>query len=318
MEVAPAVEKERRMSSVDVGNAWAAEFGLAPDPTFEENKAKAAKVDAAERMEERRVKLGVGTLSSFGGDDEEEEEEEEEEDGADEDGASAATPDEGGTNAATPDPAEVVAAIAPEVAALFAAAKAGDVVQIDALLPTVADGVDALGPHGGTALLTALHHGNVDVAALLLDKGADANWVSAGGQMSPLSVAACAGNLAAVEQLLARGAKVDTATKWGWTALHFACTKGALDVALALIAASAPIDGVTRDDGMSPVQYAAANGEIAIARALVDAGCDLTTRDNTFHEKTALEWAEMHGHAEVVALLKSATPEDTKKGCVIA
>ena len=308
MEVAPTVEKERRMSSVDVGNAWAAEFGLAPDPTFEENKANAAKVDAAERMEERRLKLGVGVLSSFGGDDDDDDDEEE-------DGANAAdTPDAAPSTAV----AKVAVAIAPEVGMLFAAAKAGDVAQVDALLPTVVDGVDALGPHGGTALLTALHHGSVDVATLLLDKGADANWTSAGGQMSPLSVAACAGNLAAVEQLLARGAKVDTATKWGWTALHFACTKGALDVALALIAASAPIDGVTRDDGMSPVQYAAANGEIAIARALVDAGCDLTTRDNTFHEKTALEWAEMHGHVEVVALLKGATPEDKKKGCVIA
>ena len=191
MEVAPTVEKERRMSSVDVGNAWAAEFGLAPDPTFEENKANAAKVDAAERMEERRLKLGVGVLSSFGGDDDDDDEEEE-------DGANAAdTPDAAPSTAV----AKVAVAIAPEVGMLFAAAKAGDVAQVDALLPTVADGVDALGPHGGTALLTALHHGSVDVATLLLDKGADANWTSAGGQMSPLSVAACAGNLAAVEQL---------------------------------------------------------------------------------------------------------------------
>ena len=59
---------------------------------------------------------------------------------------------------------------------------------------------------------------------------------------SPLHLAAFNNRPDSIEVLIAHGAVVSAQTKTGWTALHFAASKGYCEVISKLLAAGAPVD----------------------------------------------------------------------------
>ena len=87
---------------------------------------------------------------------------------------------------------------------LLFAARQGDLASTRLLLAAGAD-VNDMAPAGTSALVVAAHSGHGELAALLLDHGADAN--AAGAGYTPLHAAVLRGDAGLVHALLERGAK---------------------------------------------------------------------------------------------------------------
>ena len=107
-----------------------------------------------------------------------------------------------------------------QLTGIHAAARAGDVAQVRALLDKDAALVNALESAGWTPLHFAAQQGHQELAELLLARGADihARLKYTGG--TPLHVAASTGHASIVALLLAKGANANTTDDNEWTPLH--------------------------------------------------------------------------------------------------
>jgi hypothetical protein len=115
--------------------------------------------------------------------------------------------------------------------------------------------------------------------------------------------AATHGDIAAVKDLLAHGAKVQTRDDYGWTALMAATHANEVQVAKLLIAAGSDVNAKDNLQD-SPYLYAGAQGRLEILRLTLAAGADLKST-NRFGG-TALIPAAEKGHVENVReLLKT-------------
>jgi ankyrin repeat protein len=204
---------------------------------------------------------------------------------------------------------------------LMWAIAAGHTAAARLLLDRAAD-PRARSTRGDTALLFAAREGNVESTRLLLDAGADIEEPAADG-FTPLLVATVRGRTAVATLLLERGANPNhaapgfTALHWAsgvweteltgprgiaahrdeeWRALG-GITDGKLDLVRALLAHGADPNarivkppqrvGFTRGGlnlvGATPYLVAAAAGDAAVMRLLVQAGADplLTTKEGT-------------------------------------
>jgi ankyrin repeat protein len=116
---------------------------------------------------------------------------------------------------------------------------------------------------GCTALHYAAMGGHMDVAAFLIDQGADVNArtiVVASGLFTPLHFAAFNGHKDVAALLMKRGADVDAKTDDGSTPLFYAAMMGKVDVAELLIAEGAQV-GSKNNEGHTPLQTAAEVGQ---------------------------------------------------------
>jgi len=170
--------------------------------------------------------------------------------------------------------------------------------------------------YGVTPLYLAAVNATAGIIRRLLDAGADANGVDAGGE-TVLMTAARTGNAAALRVLIERGATVDAREpEFQQTALMIAVREDHDDAVAVLLAAGASPNAQTRKGptpafvlpckgtgcgsegvginrgglpdrgrraevkgGMTPLLYAARDGQLAAARLLIDAGADLELPD---------------------------------------
>lgn len=102
-------------------------------------------------------------------------------------------------------------------------------------------------------LSEASKNGHFLTVCALLDNRSAPNGVIPG--IVPLVIAAEAGHLNVVEELLAKGASVDLADYQGLTALHKACQKNHIEVAKELLRCGASKYKLDRDK-KSPLHYA--------------------------------------------------------------
>jgi outer membrane protein assembly factor BamB len=86
--------------------------------------------------------------------------------------------------------------------------------------------------------------------------------------------AAARGDAAAVRKLLDEGAPVDAKTRYGATALSFACDKGQLEVVKLLLERGADPNAKDTFYGANPLSWAAQRGAVEVARLLVEKGAD--------------------------------------------
>jgi ankyrin repeat protein len=113
----------------------------------------------------------------------------------------------------------------------------------------------------------------------------------------------------ALSALVARGAHVDADVYRG-TALAWAAASGRADAIRRLVALGADPDGrssfggATHGERVVPLHLAAQAGALPAIEALLDAGADPTLRD-ALHDGPAAGWAELGGHPDAVALLRS-------------
>lgn len=188
-----------------------------------------------------------------------------------------------------------------------------------------------------TPLMTAASYGDVEVARVLVDAGADLTSTAlpdAGGVPggTALRHAAVFGMADVAEVLVAAGATdlvhaaaegeitslltPETSERDRVAALRIAAERGRLDVIDHLLDAGTPVDGVD-GDGSTALHEAAYSGRVDSAELLLTRGADPSRRDTRF-DGTPLDWCRHqhqeigsgHGHEEVERLLEPVTPSE--------
>jgi ankyrin repeat protein len=203
--------------------------------------------------------------------------------------------------------------------ALHLAAERGTAEIIKALVGAGA-AVDAKTSTGATPLMFAAGAGDVAAVAALIDAGADVNAAETDREQTPLIFAAANNRLAAVKLLIARGADPNAATRL--TDLMALSRNGenpdgrnlAVKPETRRPASTAKplVPGAERQHlineqvawhgGMTPLLFAARQGFIDIAAALLDAGVDVNQRKGG-DEASALLVAAINGHFDLASLL---------------
>ncbi len=179
---------------------------------------------------------------------------------------------------------------------LSEAAIVGDTAMLTNLIEGGAD-VNAVNADGQTALMVVARTGNVQSARLLLAHGANVNAHELWRGQTALMWAAAEGLPAMVTELLAHGADVNARSQvnnWerdvtaeprrkymplgGWTPLLFAARQGHLDVAKALVEGGADLN-LQDPDLVSPTVTAIVNGHYDVAAYLIEKGADINLAD---------------------------------------
>lgn len=183
-----------------------------------------------------------------------------------------------------------------------------------------------------TPLITAASYGDADVAAVLIDNGADLEAVAspdAGGVPggTALRHAAVFGMTTVIDILIAAGARVQSIGEaaaagdvTGWLtpstplqakirALTMAADHQRLNVIDELLDAGTPIDAVDAEFGRHPLRLATQNGRADSVQHLLNRGADPNLRDPE-HHLTPLQWCQLgdsSGHRTIDALLRPVT-----------
>ena len=182
------------------------------------------------------------------------------------------------------------------VTPLGEAAIVGNPAMIALLLRSGASAREA-NPDGQTPLMAVARTGNVDAARLLIEAGAEVNARESWLGQTAVMWAAAANLPAMIRELVVRGADVNARSsvhEWerdvtaeprrkymprgGWTPLLFAAREGALDAARALVEAGADVN-LQDPDLVPPIVTAIVNGHYDVAKLLVERGADVNRAD---------------------------------------
>ena len=204
--------------------------------------------------------------------------------------------------------------------ALHWAAHWNDLDMVNLLLAAGAD-AKAANRYGVTPLAEAAEKGSGALVERLIKAGADANTLTTEEGETVLMTASRVGNLEAVNVLLAAGAKVNAKETYkGQTALMWAAAEGHTLVIKALLAKGADINIVSTDrnttlpkllagspvapvsrGGLTALLFAARQGEIEAAQALLDAKADVNQQD--VDGNNALQLAILNTHYDMTQML---------------
>ena len=156
----------------------------------------------------------------------------------------------------------------PDGIGFFDAAAVGNLPAVRNLLSMDLAAVDDRGPDGSTALHLAARFGQMEVARLLLGRGADPNAISLNDErVTPLYSAVVAKHRDTASLLLALGASPNSVQRGGWTALHAAARNG--DQAIVDMLQLRGADPTrASDDGHTAIDLAEENGHAALAKVL--------------------------------------------------
>ena len=155
---------------------------------------------------------------------------------------------------------------------------------------------------GLSVLHKAVQNGNLEMVKFLISIGACIEDEDRIEEMTPLHFAAIEGHIEIMKILLKKGANVEAKNKFGETPLHLADSP---DVIKCLLENNSSFGGIPIDskdkDGFTPLHVATKNGNIVIAKCLVDYGADLDAKDE--NGLTPLHYSTIYGHLEIVKYL---------------
>jgi len=164
-----------------------------------------------------------------------------------------------------------------------------------------------------TPLWGAVHSGIIAKVALLLDHGADVNFIFGGDCGTALEKAAAGGNLEMTTFLLDRGAEINLTLPSSWgTALLAASYWGNLEVAMLLLGRGAKVNLTSSGKYATALVAASAHGKLEMVMFLLDSGADINLTSSGAYG-TALDAAAAGGRMEIVSLLldRGANPNLT-------
>ena len=184
---------------------------------------------------------------------------------------------------------------------LFWAAQQGNLDLAKLLVDKGAD-INVLSPIFGTALHRAVFMGHDQIAEYLLDKGAQTTAQNSTGTV--LHTAAIRGNLEAAKLLIDKGADVNTVNQNGEIPLFYALSTGSdrpSDLPLLLLEKGSN-PNATNKEGVSVLMLAVKMGMADVADALLQKGADKAIREGATGF-TLLHLAAINGYGDVVGLL---------------
>jgi ankyrin repeat protein len=153
-------------------------------------------------------------------------------------------------------------------------AKRGDRESVRSLLREGAD-VNASHGDGMSALHWAAEASDAEMAAMLVEAGANVKSVTRVGHYTPLHIAARGGSVAVAAILLDAGADANARTEPGKTTpLHLAAASGNVDTVKLLLARGAEVDAREAEWGQTPLIFAAAQNRADAIRVLLDNDAD--------------------------------------------
>lgn len=186
---------------------------------------------------------------------------------------------------------------------IFDAVRAGDLARVQALVgqdPAAARAVDG---RSCTPLHFAVNDGRAEVAAFLLDSGADPEARDADGD-TPLHWAACTDHLELVDLLLRRGASIDALNHQHLSPVFHAVTGLRYAQVERLAAAGADLE-ISNDYGRTPLIWTARErGDLQMARLLLRLGARVDAQDRS--GLPAVELAAWRGFRTLVGILLDA------------
>ena len=174
---------------------------------------------------------------------------------------------------------------------VFDAVREGDLETIRTLVTAHAELVSATDDSDRTPLHLAASYGRQEVAAFLLDSGADIDAREEDGE-TPLHYAAWRSGLEAGQLLVARGADIEIRNNWGRTPLLIVAREtGDIGMAGVLLRAGAEVN--LRDEGgESPLDLAAWRGFRDLVNLLLDEGAELPPAGSVQAQHLAMFAAE--------------------------
>ena len=160
---------------------------------------------------------------------------------------------------------------------------------------------------GRTALHTAARYGHIEIARLLLERGAWINSVYT-GLRHPLHEAASGGHALMASFLLQNGALVDAEDESGYRPLHAACMAGSCEVARVLLEAGAQV-GSCGNDRFQPIHHAAQDTDNAdLIRLLVSYGANVEAKHSFRYTPLIMACRSKHSSAVQALLDAGANP----------
>jgi ankyrin repeat protein len=199
---------------------------------------------------------------------------------------------------------------------LFLAVSRGNLEAVKALLRAEAP-IDPVNSRGDTPLMVAVFADQPEIAAALLEAGANPNFVanpsSEYGSDTPLGAALTAGALRSAQVLLGKGADPNT-THGGSPIVHVAVAAD-LPEALAPLAKRGADVNVRAAWGNqpTPLMAAAGSGKLQVVNTLLELGADPAAGDS--NGNTARDYAATHKRREVLERLKSFPGKCPLTGC---
>jgi hypothetical protein len=129
-----------------------------------------------------------------------------------------------------------------------------------------------------TPLHWACMRAHWDVAAYLIEQGADLNAVGGDGG-TPINWAAHHDNVGIIELMIEKGATLNNRNQWGMTELHTAIWRGCIHVVEYLLDhGSDPT--IKTNEGWTAMHYAFRSGHDDVIELLKERGLSMTERDN--------------------------------------
>jgi ankyrin repeat protein len=149
-------------------------------------------------------------------------------------------------------------------------------------LTLITQGIDlnVAQPDGATALHWAVHWEDVELVDRLLAAKAKPDVVNDLG-VTPIVMAATAGNSRLVEKLLAAGADANASLESGETALMLAARAGSEAGVTALLGSGAKVDAREGTRGQTALMWAIVNKHPAVTRILLEHGANIHLRSET-------------------------------------
>jgi len=178
------------------------------------------------------------------------------------------------------------------------AATNGSAPMLARLLEAGADPNEALTPAGDTALMMAARTGKIDAIRVLIDARASVNAKETWGGTTPLMWAASERHADAARMLIAAGADVNARSH------YVAAANGrGFEGRTPVSNRAEPTPEDFASGWLTPLMLAAREGDVELARILVDAGAEIDVAAGD--GKTALALAIFNGNYEVASFLVS-------------